>query len=455
MPQFSHKTFSALILSLTLLAASGGVFAAQQAEFDRISAEMAEIRGLELLEPLDISTQNRTELREWLTETIEKDYPEEDQARDEAVMVLFGLIEPGTDLGDLSIDLLGEQIAGYYDSETNEMVVVTSGNSNVTLSASDEVTFAHETVHALQDQHFDLLALQDESVVESDDEYLAVGALVEGDATVGQVQYMAEHPTLLLGLQQELAELDSTILDNAPPFIVDTLLFPYDEGATFVNALYDEGGWDLVNEAYVNVPQSTEQILHPEKYLEGEAPVEVTVNDPLPVLGPDWEILEVNTFGEYVTRLFLDTGEVRPSAAAGAAEGWGGDEYVVASKDDEIALVWSTVWDTEEDAEEFFTILSTHETKRYDADTIETTEGGLTRFVGDDLAGEIRWDGTTVSYILGSDEETVQALFDNQQDEGQPAVDPSTSPAGTPVAAHNRPKDLFRSVRSTTSTTVP
>lgn len=439
MPQYSRIKFSALILSLTLIAASGGVFAAQQPEFDRISSEMAAIRGLELLEPLDISTQNRAELRDWLVETIEKEYPEEDQARDEAVMVLFGLIEPGTDLGDLNIDLLGEQIAGFYDSETNEMVVVTSGNSNGTMSASDEVTFAHETVHALQDQHFDLLALHDETVVESDDEYLAVGALVEGDATIGQVQYMAEHPSLLLKLQQELDDLDSTILDGAPPFIVATLLFPYDEGARFVTALYDEGGWDLVNEAYVNVPQSTEQILHPEKYLEGEAPVEVGVNDPLPVLGPEWEILEVNTFGEYMTGLFLDTGEVRPSAAIDAAEGWGGDEYVVASMEDEIALVWSTVWDTEEDAEEFFTILSTHETKRYDADPVESTEGQLTRFIADDLAGEIRREGTTVSYILGSDEEMVQALFDNQQGEGQPAVDPSTSPEGTPVAVRGRP----------------
>jgi hypothetical protein len=435
----SRKKFASLALAFTLLAGSGGVFAAQQLEYEEISTEMAEIRGLELLEPLDIATQNRAELREWLIETIDTDYPEEDQERDQTVMVLFGLIEPGTDLGDLEIDLLGEQVAGYYDSETNEMVVVTSGNEEGSGSASDEITFAHETVHALQDQHFDLVALQDEAKVETDDEYLAISALIEGDATIGQVQYMAEHPGLLLQLQRELEGLDSTILDSAPPFIVSTLLFPYDEGATFVTALYDEGGWDLVNQAYANPPQSTEQILHPEKYLEGEAPIEVAVNDPLPALSPGWEILEVNTFGEYMTGLFLDSGEIRPSTALEAAEGWGGDEYVVAAREDGTALVWSTEWDTEEDAEEFFTVLSTHEIKRYDAEAAEGTDGSVTQFASDNFAGEIRREGTNVTYFLAYDEATVQELLENQQGEGEPAVDPSASPDATPAATYNQP----------------
>ena len=435
---FPPKRFASLTLALTLLAGGSGVFAAQQSEYREISQETSKIRGLELLEPLDIATKNRAELREWLIETIDEDYPADDQRRDEAVMVLFGFIEPGTDIRDLNVDLLGEQVAGFYDSETNEMVVVTTGEDGAPISASDEVTFAHETIHALQDQHFDLLALQDESVVENDDKYLAVNALIEGDATIGQVQYMAENPGLLLQLQAELEDLDSTILDSAPPFITETLLFPYDEGATFVNALYEEGGWDLVNEAYENVPQSTEQILHPEKYLEGEAPIEVTVNDPLPVLGPEWEILDVNSFGEYVTRLFLDTGEIRPSTAVEAAEGWGGDEYVVAGNEDETALVWSTEWDTGEDAEEFFKILSTHEAKRYDAEPAEGSGDDLTTFVSDKFTGEIRLEGTNVAYVLGSDDAMVQALFENQQGEGQPAVDPSSSPAATPVAVLKR-----------------
>lgn len=429
---FSRKKIVGLALSLTLLAGSGGAFAAQQTEYDRISNEMASLRNLELLEPLDISTQNRDQLREWLLETIDNEYEGDVQERDQRVMEIFGFIEPGTDIVQLQLDLLGEQIAGFYDPETGEMVVVSS-NTGDKLSASDEVTFAHEVVHALQDQHFDLMAIQDDDSIAADDQYLAVSALIEGDATVGQVQYMLEHPMLLVSLQAELADLDSSVLDNTPPFISGTLLFPYEHGATFVTALYEEGGWELVDEAFTNVPQSTEQILHPEKYLAGEAPIEVTVNDPLPVLGEDWNIFDVNTLGEYIILLFLDTGEVRPSDARDAAEGWGGDQYVVAGTDDEAVLVWSTEWDSEEDAEEFFLMLSTHETKRFDAEKSEDSTGTLAQFTYTDGAGEIRRDGTSVTYVLGTDQELVNALFKHQQDAGEPAVESAASPVVVPV----------------------
>jgi hypothetical protein len=245
---------------------------------------------------------------------------------------------------------------------------------------------------------------------------------------------MVAHPSLILGLQGELAELDTSELDNAPPFISGTLLFPYDQGATFVTALYEEGGWELVNEAYTNVPQSTEQILHPEKYLGGEAPIEVTVNDPIPALGENWEILEVNTFGEYIVQLFLDSGEVRPSDATDAAKGWGGDQYVVAGTDDETALVWSTEWDTEADAQEFFHILSTHETKRYDAEKADGNTETVIQFSTSDVAGEIRLDSTNVTYVLGTDQEMIASLFGNQEAPGTPAVEPEFSPVATPAS---------------------
>ena len=429
---FSKNKIVGLALSLTLLAGSGGAFAAQQTEYDRISNEMASLRNLELIEPLDISTQSRDELREWLLESMDDEYAGDVQERDQRVMELFGFIEPGTDIVQLQLDLLGEQIAGFYDPETGEMVVVSS-NSGDKLSASDEVTFAHEVVHALQDQHFDLMAIQADDSVAADDQYLAVSALIEGDATVGQVQYMIEHPMLLVSLQAELADLDSSELDSAPPFISGTLLFPYDYGATFVSALYEEGGWDLVDKAFTNLPQSTEQILHPEKYLAGEALIDVAINDPLPVLGDDWSIFDVNTLGEYIIQLFLDTGEIRPSDAQQAAEGWGGDTYVVAGTEDETVLVWSTEWDSEEDAEEFFRILSTHETKRFNADKSGDDTETLSRFSYADGAGEIRLDGTSVTYVLGTSQDMVDALFENQEGTGEPAMEPTASPVVVPV----------------------
>lgn len=430
-----RRKVAAMALSLALVLTAGGVAATQQAEYDRISGEMETIRGLELLEPLDISAQSREELRDWLLDTVEQDYPAAIQEQDLRILVTFGFVEPGTDLGAMQVDLLGEQVAGYYDPETGEMVVVSSGSGSGELSASDEVTFAHEVVHAIQDQHFDLLAIQEGFGSGSDDEYLAVTALIEGDASVAQVFYLLEHPGLLMQLQEELAGLNTEQLDTAPSYIAGTLIFPYDQGATFVTELYEEGGWDLVDEAYDNPPQSTEQILHPQKYLDREAPIDVSAVDPLPVLGDGWQILEVNTFGEYITNLFLDSGEIRPEDAETAAAGWGGDEYVLATNGDQTAVIWDTEWDSEADADEFFTILTTHERKRLNASEWEEADGTFT-FTGDDMSGEIRIDGTRVTYVFASDDTVIADLMDNQVDGGDEAVAPGT-PEATPIVRND------------------
>lgn len=433
-----RKKFAGLTLSLALLATGGSAFAAQDAEYDRIAEEMAEIRGLEVLEPLDISVQSRGELREWLLGSIENEYPEDIQERDERVLVIFGLIEPGTDVGQLQVDLLGEQVAGYYDPETAEMVVVSEGTSDE-ISATNEITFAHETVHALQDQHFDLMSVQGDIDALSDDEYLAVNAIIEGDATVSEIEYLIENPGLILGLQAELSDFDTSLLDDAPEFYSATLLFPYTQGSEFVTEIYEEGGWDAVNALYENVPLSTEQILHPEKYLEGEAPIDVTVNDPIPALGDEWAILDVNTFGEFIMDVFLNNGngDISGREASEATEGWGGDEYVVVGSDDGDALYWHSEWDTEEDAREFFATLSMHEIERFGGDGEPSTgsNDGVTQFSGNDMVGEIRLDGTVVTYALAPDETILGTLIESQETDGTPAANPVASPVvATPVA---------------------
>jgi hypothetical protein len=418
-------------LSLSLLAGAGGVFAAQDDTYIAIAEDMASIRQLELLEPLDIEFQDRDELREWVLDEITSTYPEADQAADLRVMVILGFVEPGTDLGQLQVDILGEQIAGYYDPETKRMVVVLS-NDGEELSASDEITFAHETVHALQDQHYDLLALHGDIDALTDDQGLALDALTEGDATVGQIEYLISHPGLLKPLQDELGNLDSSALDAAPPVYEKTLLFPYNEGADFVSALYDEGGWDAVGAAYANLPKSTEQILHPEKYLEGETPIEVTVNDPLPALGSGWQAFDVNTMGEYITALFLESHDIDSDAARQAGEGWGGDAYTVVGTDneDETALVWRSAWDTGDDAREFFSVLTRHELARFDARPTENADG-IVRFEGDGVVGEIHREGSEVLYILAPDAATLDTLVQSQQGPGTVM----TRPVATPDAA--------------------
>jgi hypothetical protein len=394
-------------LSLSLLL-GGGVMASQSAEYDRITEDMAALRQLELLQPLDIEMQTRAELREWLAESL-AEYPEHEQADDQRVLEIFGLIEPGTDIRELQSEILGEQIAGYYDPEIGAMVVVRSDEGDE-LSANDELTFAHEVVHALQDQHFDLLAVQGDLDEISDDQYLAVSALIEGDASVGQVLYLIENPSLLRAVQGELENFESPSLDAAPLFFMETLLFPYDQGAKFVAAIYDTGDWAAVDAMYENPPVSTEQILHPEKYLEGEMPIDVSVQDPTPDLGEGWVVLDDNVMGQFITDVFLRNGGASASDAQDASEGWGGDAYVVVGNEEEAAFTWTSVWDTEDDADEFFNVLVGTEIRRLGAEVEQLGDASHLRISGGGYVGEIHLDGNSVIYALAETEETLDVL---------------------------------------------
>lgn len=405
----SYRTkVAGLALSLSLLLGTGGVMATQMPEYDRITSDVAALRELDLLQPLDIEVQSRQELQDWLQESIQ-DYPLEEQEADARVLVIFGLVEPGTDLGALQTDILGEQIAGYYDPEAKAMVVVQSADGEE-LSANDEITFAHEVVHALQDQHFDLLAVQGDTETMSDDQYLAITSLIEGDASVGQVYYLIDNPDLLKAVQDELASYESPSLDASPLFYSETLLFPYDQGSLFVAAIQQDGGWDAVNAMFSNPPASTEQILHPEKYIDGEAPIEVTVEDPTAALGDGWTVLDDNVMGEFITDVFLRNGGSDKSDAQAASEGWGGDAYFVVGNDSETAFTWASTWDTEDDAEEFFGVLSDTEADRLGA-SIEAVGGpSRIRLIGDHYVGEIHLDGDTVTYSLAETASTLDVL---------------------------------------------
>lgn len=403
-----RKNIASLALSITLLLAGGGVFAAQNTEYERITQEMAELRDLELLEPLDIEMQTRAELREWLLESAEG-APVEEEEYAERVLTFLGFIEPDTDISELETAILGEQIAGYYDPETNEMVVVRS-NEGDELSANDELTFAHEAVHALQDQHFDLMGVRGDVETISDDEYLATTALVEGDATVAQVLYLIENPSLLSALEDELGDFETPELDSAPLYYSETLLFPYDQGATFVMEIYEEGGWEAVDAMYDAPPTTTEQILHTHKYIDGEGAIDVSTPEPLPALDENWEVIEENSLGEFLVDVFLRNGGARDEDAQRASEGWGGDAMTIVGDADETAMIWNTAWDTDDDALEFFRILARTEAERLDGEIEIVSDDTQVRIVAEGFVGEVVLNGDTVTYTLAEDDATLNAL---------------------------------------------
>ena len=293
----------------------------------------------------------RSELEAFLIEELEGEDREETLQTQEVLSIL-GLIPDGMDLYQLVLDLHTELVLGLFDDETEMMYVV--GDLEA-LGPTEETTFAHEYVHALQQQHFDIHALH-ETVEEDSEAHAALSALIEGDAYLLTFQYMVDFLSA-----RELAEAldggeESPIFDQAPYAVRQLFLFSPLEGIAFVRSLLAEGGLDAVNNAFSNPPVSTEQVLHPEKYRLDERPAPVTLPDIAGALGVGWSQIDTDVLGEYFLRTYLETG-IAQGAAAAAAAGWGGDRYVLLrGPQDQRAFLALTAWDTEEDARQFFEV---------------------------------------------------------------------------------------------------
>jgi hypothetical protein len=266
------------------------------------------------------------------------------------VLELLGLLDPGTDLRAVAGDISGEQVAGYYDTRRKRLAIVAgplAGDDVVS-----EITLAHELDHALDDQR---IGLTDVSSVGADDAASAYTALVEGVATSVMDEYARRYikPGAALGSALSALGPSASGTDSIPPYILSSLLFSYVVGEKYVNRLREvAGGWKLVNYALRSRhPASTEQVIHPDKYLVNERPVRVVLRV-RPLLGTGWKRATHGTIGEFDTDQLLKLG-VDDVTAGDAAAGWGGGSYELWTSAGESALVVGWAWDTAGDALEF------------------------------------------------------------------------------------------------------
>jgi hypothetical protein len=216
---------------------------------------------------------------------------------------------------------------------------------------------AHELTHALQDQHFNLRRFEKWPPGDSDAE-LAAHSLIEGDATLTMTIYMAKNPLVALAFARSLGSsgMSSEQFNQAPRALRESLVFPYLQGMEWTRQLYKRGGWNMVSEAFTRLPQSTEQILHPEKYFSYERPLKVVLPDLRNVLGPNWKRIDSDVNGEWSYYLILDQFLNSPTESRRAAAGWAGDRYALyeGPKLGQVFLEQIAAWDTENDAREFF-----------------------------------------------------------------------------------------------------
>lgn len=326
----------------------------------QIQQNVLELRGLDLRAPIEVQlispaqVQRQLEAAFWATTTLE-------EARRNILLLRgFDFVPRGFDMDTLQPPNFAGVVAGYYEPETKQIFVVREPDEAI-MSQYTQRTFAHEFMHALQDQHFGLSNVDITDPEISKDIRLAWRALGEGEAEL--VEFLYEARGYLTG--EELDESEQLYgtpeMGNLPDFLVGEFNFPYARGFDFVYALYQQGGFSALDAAWQNPPQSTEQILHPEKYLAGDVPQEVSLPDLRGVLGEEWQFVQENRLGEYYLREHLLLQLPRPEATTAVA-GWGGDRFVLYHQPerDELVLLFKLVWDTAVDQAEFTTAYQTY-----------------------------------------------------------------------------------------------
>jgi hypothetical protein len=348
---------------------------------------VADLRGKPFKEMVKPKLMNRVELAKEMTEQFKLELTPAELHLMEATFKVFGLAPESLNIEKTMVQLYTEEVGGFYDPRTKAMVLIHDNPSTEAKAKQkgifdwfskpkssfdkeeQKTTLAHELTHALQDQLFDLES-QTKLVSEDDDMTLAYSSLVEGDATLVMFVDMGRAD----GSSDDLLQMDPQVAEamfgmlkmtlpmasgstyrTAPRIFRESLLFPYMNGMAFSIYLTRRDRFREIDRAFASPPVSTEQILHPEKYLfQPDQPVTITIPETESLLGDGWNHLGGNCMGEFQTAIMLGDVDVQRKAAAG----WDGDRYeVYESKQNDgttnRAVIWASVWDSVADAEEF------------------------------------------------------------------------------------------------------
>ena len=359
---------------------------------DLVERQVTEIRGLPFKSPVNYQLLDRKQIKATIAAKLAEVFSDAEFAGMTAGFARLGLLPVDYPLKAKYIDLLGEQVAAFYDQHQHKLFMFEDASLD---NSQNRIVLAHELTHALQDQHFELRRLPLE-IKTNDDRAAAASAFIEGEATLVMSEYMLKNFSLA-ALKDSLGATfgqDMAQLSEAPPFLREMLIFPYLRGQEFCAALFARGGYAALTQAYAAPPSSTTQILHPEKFL---AP---TREEPLPV---EWPVTEIdgqkpiadNVLGEFGIRVLLSQW-VDSATGERAAAGWRGDRYLCFAKGD--ALVWKTLWHNAAEAEEFVAAKRLTLEKRYANET--------------DRARVLRWkiEGTSVLLIDAGNDRWAQLL---------------------------------------------
>lgn len=345
----------ALIASTLLLFACRGEAPAAAQQLDQVELDalidslipgVERAAGLTFKERPTAAVRTKDQVRTFLLAKLAEELPPERLEGLTAAYQLLGLLPDTLDLGAMFVDLYTEQIAGFYEPDSSTLYAV-GGASPLALRG----ILSHELVHALQHQYVALDSILDDRG--NADRLAAAQAVLEGQATLVMVLTLSPDPNVL-GNEQTWSLLRSQltgpaegleVFNSAPTVIRSGLVFPYLEGASFMR-------WFMLQHPGQQpfgslMPQSTEQILHPDRLTHDDAPIALRFE------GDSSGVIFEDTFGEYEMLVLRSVLAGISAIPTEVPLDWGGDRMRVYRSPDGPALVWYSVWDTPTGATNF------------------------------------------------------------------------------------------------------
>lgn len=356
---FHMKKLAALLLfgSLALGQTSDTVNKTLFSDIKKMMAGLSQITGLKAVEKLKYHVIDKAQLRAFLVRRIKEVYKPEDLRIEELTLKVFGFVPQDFDLEKATVDLLTEQAAAFYDYRKKELFVL-----NTTGGEMQKMALVHELAHALADQHFHLEKFVKETGA-ADDAATARLAVMEGQASwlmlaysamqMGQSADVPDAVFQMMTASMETSINQFPIFGKSPLYLRESLVFPYTRGMHFQNAVYKKLGKKAFAEVFLHPPLSTQQIIHPEAYLDHLAP-----SLPEPVEVPDaraYRKLAEGSLGEFDHSVLIEQYADKAQAET-MARHWKGSVYRLLEHKSEHypVLAYASEWDSPEAARTYF-----------------------------------------------------------------------------------------------------
>jgi hypothetical protein len=373
-------------------------------QIQSIVETLSQISGMSEVHPVAYGRMNKRQLRHFLTKRIRRTLRPEEVHADELALKMFGLVPPSFNLKASTIDLLTEQAAAFYDYDEKKLFLL-NGSS----FSSDMTTLAHELAHALADQHYDLRKYMDDEQAD-DDQDLARTAVVEGEASWLMIAYELKqegqppeptHEALqAITNSGEGSMGDYPVLKSSPLYIQQSLLFPYTDGTLFFDAVYRKLGKAAFGAVFADPPHDAAQVMHPNRYFERKQETELR----LPELRELKHAAEISngTVGEFDHQILLWQYIGQESAKILSAHLTGGQFKIVSVEaDDHPVLLYKSLWDSEQRADEFFDDYQTVLRKKWKMCDVSLQRDDLLAGKGDNGFFVVQRNGPEVISIEG------------------------------------------------------